>query len=159
MLREGRGEKRRPPQAERSSLYDPLQARIKRAGPFLSAPNLMVCIGQAARRLAPSGSNRVRRLSMATGPRDWVHLSSTVGRRGRSCGATGRWRRDGPCGWRSDLPIRSYRTVARCCRSGMTLGEFGSQCVLVRVAVTKPSRPIARSRLCQCSSTAMFIAT
>src|SRR6266481_6195276 len=38
----------------------------------------------------------------------------------------------------ADLPSRSYRTVARCCRSGMTLGEFGSQCVLVRVAVTKP---------------------
>src|SRR5207245_292306 len=32
------------------------------------------------------------------------------------------------------------RTVARCCRSGMTLGKFGSQCVLVRVAVTKPRR-------------------
>src|SRR5207247_2592852 len=39
----------------------------------------------------------------------------------------------------ADLPIRSYRTVARCCRRGMTLGEFGSQCVLVRVAVTKPA--------------------
>src|SRR5438445_6030208 len=47
----------------------------------------------------------------------------------------------------ADLPIRSYRTVARCCRSGMTLGEFGSQCVLVRVAVTKPPNVMDGLRL------------
>src|SRR5438105_10618640 len=44
----------------------------------------------------------------------------------------------------ADLQSRSYRTVARCCRSGMTLGEFGSQCGLVRVAVTKPARSLRR---------------
>ena len=38
----------------------------------------------------------------------------------------------------ADLPRRSYRTVAKCCRSGMTPGECSSRCVLARVDVTKP---------------------
>jgi hypothetical protein len=33
--------------------------------------------------------------------------------------------------------------VARCCRSGMTLGESASQFGLVRVAVTKPAPMIS----------------
>src|SRR5208337_4252727 len=43
----------------------------------------------------------------------------------------------------ADLPSRSYRTVAKCCRSGMTPGECSSQCVLARVDVTKPAGPFA----------------
>src|SRR5215470_15609202 len=38
----------------------------------------------------------------------------------------------------ADLPSRSYRTVARCRRTGMTRGGRGSHGVLDGVAVTKP---------------------
>jgi len=48
----------------------------------------------------------------------------------------------------AEIPSRSYRTVARCPRSAMTLGEFWLQCALVIVVVTKrdpassnPARP------------------